>query len=92
MSLHRRNPKRDANEAVLFRAFKAAGCAVLPISAPGAPDAVIFTPAGKGLLVECKALRGTLSEPQKRFHASWRGPEIHVVRSIDDVLRLIGLQ
>lgn len=92
MSLHRRNPRRDQNEAVLFRAFRAAGCAVLPISAPGAPDAVIFLPTGKGLLVEVKSARGKLRPEQIRWQATWRGPEIHIVRTIDDVLRLVGVQ
>lgn len=87
MALHRRAAKRDQNESLIFAAFRAAGCSILPISAAGAPDAVVFC-HGRTLLVEVKARTGRLSEPQKKFHKDWQGPEIHIVRTVDDALKL----
>lgn len=88
MTVWRRRAKRDANEQSVFDAFRAAGCSVLSISQEGAPDAVVFC-QGRTLLVEIKARKGTLTPQQVKFHAAWRGPEIHIVRDVDAALKLV---
>lgn len=90
MSIHRRAAKRDQNESLIFAAFRAAGCSILPISAAGCPDAVIFCPALKGaaLLIEVKARKGTLTEAQKKWRETWTGPQPHIVRDIETALKL----
>jgi hypothetical protein len=78
---------RDANEAAIFDAFKAVGCSVITINHAGAPDAVVFC-QGRPLLVEIKQKHGRLTPAQERFHAAWTGPAIHIVRTVDDALKL----
>jgi hypothetical protein len=85
--MNRRAPRRDANEALILDAFKAAGCAVLSISAEGGPDAIVFHHA-RFWLVEVKGKKGTLTAKQARFHQAWRGPEIYIVRTVERALEL----
>lgn len=80
--------KRDTVEAEIITAFEAAGGAVLTVSSTGAPDLVVFH-RGRVFLVEVKARRGTLTPQQVAFHAAWRGPTIHIVRSVEDALTLV---
>ncbi len=80
--------KRDANEQIIFEAFEAAGCSVLPISKKGAPDAVVFCHGRPGFPVEVKARLGKLTKHQIAFHKAWRGPEIQIVRDVESALKL----
>ena len=41
-------------------------------------------------LVEVKMPKGALTDDQKAFMASWRGPEIVVVKSVAEVIDLLG--
>jgi len=81
--------RRDANEAAILDSFRRAGWAVLKINEPGAPDAVVFSQHGFPYLIEIKMPKGKLRESQKKFQAKWTGPQIHVVRTIEDVIEMV---
>lgn len=86
MSLHRRNPKRDGNEAAIFDALEAQGFAVMPISGKGIPDAVVFHRRnGRAWLVEIKQPKGTYTPAQVRWRHGWTGPAPITLRSLEDV-------
>lgn len=91
MSLHRVNPRRDGNEALLVEAFRAWGCHVLAISGTGLPDLIVFRPQGEFLaLVEVKKPKTGRARPaQLRFKANWRGPQPVTCRTLDDVDKLL---
>lgn len=57
----------------------------------GEPDFVILADNGRVLFVECKTRSGKLSPAQSalKFHAEKLGHSVHVVRSMDDFLKLL---
>jgi hypothetical protein len=85
--------RRDANEAAILDSFKRAGWAVLKINEPGAPDAVVFKhfhyEGWRCFLVEVKVPKGKLRPKQVKFHSEWSGPEIRIVRTIEDVIEMV---
>jgi hypothetical protein len=93
VSLHRKNPRRDANEPIVLETFEKAGCAVLPVSITGGPDAIVFYPSHHAhagcWLIEIKTRLGKLTKAQKDFRLKWTGPPIHLVRSPEDALHLL---
>ena len=91
VSLYRRAAKRDANEAAIFAALRAAGVAVLPMSMRGAPDAIAFASGGRVWLLEVKAAKGRLTKDQITWRATWKGPAPVTVRSVDEALALLRL-
>ena len=57
---------------------------------PGEPDFVLLLPGGKFLMVECKTATGKLT-PEQHGIIAWAaklGHVIHVVRSVDEFLKL----
>lgn len=56
----------------------------------GEPDFVILADGGRVLLVECKSRSGKLSPAQQalKFHAEKLEHSVHVVRSMEDFLRV----
>lgn len=82
--------RRDMNEAEIVAALVTCGASVTRISAPGAPDLLVGF-RGRTLLVEVKAAKGKLTASQERWIADWRGDRVHVVRSVDEALRLLGV-
>lgn len=56
----------------------------------GEPDFLILCQGGKQLLVECKSRKGKLSPAQQaiKHHASTLGHTVHVVRSMDEFIRI----
>jgi hypothetical protein len=93
VSLHRYAARRDANEGLIFEAFEKSGCAVLPISMAGGPDAIVFRRQG-GIwslyLVEIKTRLGKLTKAQRTFRLAWQGPPIHLVRDVESALKLVA--
>jgi Holliday junction resolvase len=87
MALHRRNPKRDANEREIIEALKQIGCTVAQLSARGIPDLLVGY-RGKNLLIEVKCEKGKLTEDQIERHASWMG-EIHIARTPDEAIAIV---
>jgi len=57
----------------------------------GEPDFVILADGGRVLLVECKSRTGKLSPAQfaLKHHAEKLGHTVHVVRSLEDFLKLL---
>ena len=55
----------------------------------GAPDAVVFSPQGFAVPIEIKTPKGKLRARQVVFHQGWRGPEIRIVRTIEDVIEMV---
>lgn len=89
----RRAAKRDENEPAVIGVFEAAGGTVQPLSIPGGPDLLVGL-RQRTLLVEVKdgakvESRRRLTRDQKRWHEWWQGSPVHVVRSVDDALRLL---
>jgi hypothetical protein len=88
----RPNGKLDANHTEIVQALRKLGCPVLDISmvGGGAPDLVVATIRGEWIMLELKTAKGVVSERQKQFHSKWPGI-IHIVRSVDEALRAVGL-
>lgn len=82
--------RRDANEAEIVAAMRRCGASVVRMSIPGAPDLLVGF-RGNTFLVEVKAPKGKLTGPQEHWIMQWRGGDVHVVRTIDDALRLLGV-
>ena len=57
----------------------------------GEPDFVVLAGGGRVLFVECKSRTGKLSPAQAalKHHAEKLGHTVHVVRSLEDFLRLL---
>lgn len=85
MSLHRRNPRRDANEAAIVEVFRAAGFSVSHLSGTGVPD-LMLSKAGKFWLIEVKAPKGRLQAAQVKWRQQFQGPPPAVVRSVDEAI------
>jgi hypothetical protein len=86
MSIRRFSAKRDANEAEIFEALRAAGVSVYRLDQP--VDAVIGY-RGKTLLIEIKMPGASLNENQKKFFAEWKGQTPPILRTVDDALALL---
>lgn len=85
MSLYRRNPKRDANEADIVSALEAAGVRVWPLSGEGIPDLLCFH-RGRFVLLECKTGAGRLTAAQERFFSETRGSAAYIVKTPKEAL------
>jgi Archaeal holliday junction resolvase (hjc) len=85
MSLHRRNPRRDASEADIVDTLEACGWSVTRLSIAGGPD-LLAGRRGETLLVEVKSSTGTLSEAQTVWHLNWRGAPVAIFRNGDDAV------
>jgi Holliday junction resolvase-like predicted endonuclease len=80
--------RRDVNEPLIIDYFESAGCAVLKVNESGKPDLVVFKGAHVWL-VEVKQRRGKLRAQQVAFQAHWRGPQVQIVRSVEDAAKLL---
>jgi hypothetical protein len=54
----------------------------------GAPDLLACSPAGRVVLVECKAVGGVLTHAEAAFSLDYPG-EYQTVRTLEDVARII---
>ncbi len=86
MSLHRRNPKRDANEQAIVAVLQAAGAIILRLSGKGCPD-LLVSYRGRWTPLEVKVKRGRLTEAQAVTQALAPFP---VVRTPGEALAAIG--
>lgn len=85
----RRAPKRDANEAEIVDALRAAGYSVQPLDERGVPDLLVGR-WQKCWLLEVKdgsksKSRRMLTPDQVAWHRSWRG-HVDVVESVEEAL------
>lgn len=60
-----------------------------PARRGGLPDLLVGVGFHTTLLVEVKEGSQKLSEDQVKWHASWRGAPVHVVRKLEDVGALV---
>lgn len=89
----------DANHHDIVEAFQKCACMVAELAksksdVPGIPDLLVGIPDHVGrefrlVLVEVKTQEGRLTSDQRRFFAEWVDYPVHVVRTIDDVVRVI---
>jgi hypothetical protein len=92
LSLHRRNPRRDMAEEGIVEALKRFGASVQKLSARDAPDLLVGW-RGQTLLLEVKTPgKGKVSDGQAAWHAKWRGGAVHVVTTVAEALRALGLE
>ena len=102
MSLWRKNARKDENHTAVVAAFRALGCSVISLSAPGCPDLLVgFYGAGPrpvNVLVEVKRPLGPrggkshreLLDTQVAFGARWKGDRPWVVRSPAEAQALVA--
>lgn len=97
MSLHRRDAKRDANEAPIVEALRAAGASVERLSGPDLPDLLVGW-QGANVLLEVKREAGKrggtsnrkLLPGQVAWRDAWRGRPPVIVRTPEEALAAIG--
>lgn len=94
MRLYGRN--KDGNHASIMRAFRACGATVSAIESAeaGVPDLVVGI-YGLTELVEVKdgskaKSAQQLSDAQVKWHTSWKGRPVRVVRSVDEAVELVS--
>jgi Holliday junction resolvase len=82
--------RADKNQLEIVKALREIGASVLVLSQVGfgAPDLLLGW-QGKNILIEVKSKNGKLSKSQKDWIFDWRG-RVEVVRSIEDVIRIIN--
>jgi hypothetical protein len=100
----RRAAKVDANQPAIVAALRKAGASVglLHSVGGGCPDLVVgYRDPATGLrecvLVEVKdgskpPSARKLTEDQEDWHAAWRGRPVAVVETVEDALRVIGVE
>jgi Holliday junction resolvase len=83
-----RAAKVDLNQAEIVAAFRKLGCCVMHMHTlgKGVPD-ILVARRGRLWLVEVKGAKGKLTPDQEEFHAAW---PVHIVRSVDDAIKLMG--
>lgn len=88
--------RRDANHSTLCDAFRTMGCSVFETDrvGEGFPDVVVGV-AGKNALVELKNPKTYygkqgLNTAQSKFAEAWRGGQMFVVATEDDVIALVS--
>lgn len=86
MTIHRHNPRRDANELEIVHALRKLGVRVLRLSGAGVPDLACYWPGRGWMLAEVKTETGRMRPSQE----DW-GREIRVWRSLDDALADLGI-
>ena len=91
VSLSRRNPRRDGNEPALVKLLEQLGASWRPLSAKGAPDGLVGWQF-RTYLVEIKQPNGKLTADQKRWAEGWRGGAVHILRTAEDVYRLLHVK
>lgn len=86
MSIHRRAPRRDRNEAEIVRTLRALpGCTVLQLSGAGVPDLAVWY-QGRWYLGEVKAPQGRRTTLQR-----WPDHLVPVWRTTEDALATLGV-
>lgn len=93
----RRAAKKDSNHNQIRRALEDAGYVVHETHQLGGgfPDLTVGgicrrTGQRRVWLVEVKDAKGTLTPDEEAFHALWRDM-VHIVRTVDDAYRLVGV-
>lgn len=87
-----RHGRRDGNHAEIKQALLACGCSVMDLADLGddRPDMLV----GRGrvsYLLEIKSAKGKERPGQKQARESWRGGPWHVVKTIQEALKVVGI-
>jgi hypothetical protein len=77
----------DSNQAEIVAALRQAGRYVMLIN--GVVD-LLVSYQGKMFLLEIKTKKGKLRPSQEKLLKEWKGPEIHIVRTIEEALEVTG--
>jgi Holliday junction resolvase len=85
MSLNRRNPRRDKNEATIVQALEARGFHVDRINGAGIPD-LLVSKHGSVWLIEIKTAKGRYTAKQVEWRARFKGPQPWTLRTVDDAM------
>ena len=96
MSLHRRDPARDANEPDIVKFLRQCHVSVQQLSGKGVPD-LLCGFQGRNVLLEVKGELGPkggragriLTPDQLEWHEAWRGGKVYIVRNADEALSAI---
>ncbi len=85
-----RAAKIDANQPEIVEALRSVGCTVQSLATigKGCPD-LLVAKDGKTWTIEVKGPKGTLTPDQVEWIKNWNGV-VHIVRSVDDALQLVG--
>lgn len=83
--------KVDLNQPEIVDALRKVGVSVVSLASigQGCPD-LLAANGDKCWLVEVKGPKGKLTPDQERFILDWAGT-VHLVRSVDDALRLVAV-
>ena len=81
---------RDARRAALIAAFEDAGATVVSLArvGGGCPDLLIGY-QGQIALCETQGPGAPLSDERLAWYGAWRGPAVTVLRSTEDVARVL---
>jgi hypothetical protein len=81
----------DANQAALVTHARAFGASWVSLASlgSGVPDGLLGL-HGHTFLVEFKTAKGTLTPDQRDFIDLWRGGPVYLLRTTEDVERLIS--
>ncbi len=82
--------KIDANQAAIVKALRQVGVSVQSLATigKGCPD-LVAADDETTWLIEVKGEKGKLTDDQVKWFDEWRGV-VHIVRSVDDALKLVG--
>ena len=81
----------DKNQAEIVEALRKCGKSVLSLApmGHGCPDLLVADDVG-AWLIEVKGPKGKLTPDQVAFIEQWRGV-VHIARSVDDALQIVGV-
>lgn len=88
----RRALHQDSTHKPIVAALRAAGCSVVRINSPeaGCPDLLVGL-RRRTFLLEVKGPTTRVDELQLAWHRGWRGAPVHVVRTPEEALAVLGL-
>jgi Holliday junction resolvase len=81
----------DANHLEIVEHLRKSGLEVLDLSrvGQGCPD-ILVSDTSHMWLFEIKTEKGKLKKSQEKFLALWKGKKIHIVRSADEIFKIIA--
>jgi Holliday junction resolvase len=84
--------RRDGNHTEIVHAFQKLGASVIDTSAEGGgcPDLFVGF-RGVTYPVEIKTRKGLIKPSQRRLYKQWHGSKINIVRTVGDVVKVLGL-
>lgn len=85
----------DNNQSEIVRALKSVGATITDTSMVGGgfPDLVVgFCKRSYFIEIKNPDARGKLRTSQIIFQEKWKGEDVHVVETVDEALKVIGVQ